>query len=125
MSSVEILQAPRPDVNSTSAEDGATTSWEESYKPLPVIFLVLFGIWAALLALWCVNTWTKRRYQVSQVHAAGEPDAAWALLTPHCAVNFFKSPECWAHNASWSHHVALLSEDTLWGAFAAVSAKGL
>ncbi|GAQ89821.1 hypothetical protein KFL_005660050 [Klebsormidium nitens] len=73
MSSVEILQAPRPDVNSTSAEDGAATSWEESYKPLPVIFLVLFGIWAALLALWCVNTWTKRRYQLSNLQ--------WALTS--------------------------------------------
>eukprot|EP00243_Klebsormidium_subtile_P002692 TRINITY_DN15469_c0_g2_i1.p1 TRINITY_DN15469_c0_g2~~TRINITY_DN15469_c0_g2_i1.p1 ORF type:complete len:488 (+),score=109.98 TRINITY_DN15469_c0_g2_i1:529-1992(+) len=73
MSSVEILQAPRPDVSSTSAEDGAATSWEESYKPLPVIFLVLFGVWATLLALWCVNTWSKRRYQLSNLQ--------WALTS--------------------------------------------
>lgn len=105
MSSVEILQAPRPDVNSTSAEDGAATSWEESYKPLPLIFLVLFGIWAALLALWCVNTWTKRRFQVSEVHAPPEREASRAFPGSHRApICQFRFLYHYSDDMTWSHH---------------------
>jgi hypothetical protein len=81
MSGLDAL-APKADVNSTAAEDGGSTTWEQSYKPLPIIFLLLFGIWAALLICWACNTWTKRRFQVCHhphVHGTNCQLASYSL----------------------------------------------
>jgi hypothetical protein len=45
------------------------SEWEESYRPLPYVFFALLLTWMALVVVWTLNTWTKRRWQVS-IHPA-------------------------------------------------------
>lgn len=54
---VAIEQVQKPLVTSPS-------EWEESYRPLPYLFLGLLITWLGLVFVWTVNTWTKRRWQV-------------------------------------------------------------
>lgn len=43
------------------------SEWEESYRPLPFLFFGLLITWMVLVFLWTLNTWSKRRWQVSSV----------------------------------------------------------
>ncbi len=40
------------------------TEWEESYRPLPYVFMALLLLWTLVLIAWTFNTWSKRRWQV-------------------------------------------------------------
>jgi cbb3-type cytochrome oxidase subunit 3 len=37
--------------------------WEESYTPLPYVFMALLLLWTVCVIVWTFNTWTKRRWQ--------------------------------------------------------------
>ncbi|KAL2652331.1 hypothetical protein R1flu_020459 [Riccia fluitans] len=41
--------------------------WEESYRPLPFLFFGLLVVWVILVGVWTVNTWSKRRWQTSNL----------------------------------------------------------
>lgn len=43
------------------------SEWEESYRPLPYVFFALLLTWMALVVVWTLNTWTKRRWQTSNL----------------------------------------------------------
>ncbi|KAH8954797.1 hypothetical protein BDL97_08G100000 [Sphagnum fallax] len=45
----------------------ARESWEESYKPLPNLSLMLSLVWTLLACIWAINTWSKRRFQRSHL----------------------------------------------------------
>ncbi|KAJ7525471.1 hypothetical protein O6H91_17G052800 [Diphasiastrum complanatum] len=50
-----------------------TNEWEQSYKPLPFLFFGLLILWITLLSIWTFNTWSKRRWQTSNLQ--------WVLTT--------------------------------------------
>ncbi|BFI25728.1 hypothetical protein MPTK2_1g23790 [Marchantia polymorpha subsp. ruderalis] len=41
--------------------------WEESYRPLPFLFFGLLVVWIILVGVWTINTWSKRRWQTSNL----------------------------------------------------------
>eukprot|EP00897_Mesotaenium_endlicherianum_P000510 jgi/Mesen1/1045/ME000122S00038 len=43
----------------------STGVWEDSYRPLPSLFLGLLIIWTTALLMWVWNTWSKRLWQAS------------------------------------------------------------
>lgn len=44
------------------------SEWEESYRPLPYLFFGLLVTWMMLVFLWTLNTWSKRRWQVTHYY---------------------------------------------------------
>ncbi|KAG0581040.1 hypothetical protein KC19_4G219800 [Ceratodon purpureus] len=43
------------------------SEWEESYRPLPYLFFGLLITWTVLVFMWTLNTWSKRRWQTSNL----------------------------------------------------------
>jgi ribose/xylose/arabinose/galactoside ABC-type transport system permease subunit len=44
-----------------------TSDWQEPYKPLPFLYLGLLIVWTVLVAIWTLNTWSKRQWQTSNL----------------------------------------------------------
>ena len=41
--------------------------WQEPYKPLPFLYFGLLIVWTVLVAIWTLNTWSKRQWQTSNL----------------------------------------------------------
>lgn len=45
----------------------SSNDWQESYKPLPFLYFGLLMAWTVLVAIWALNTWSKRQWQTSNL----------------------------------------------------------
>ncbi|MCO5556755.1 hypothetical protein L7F22_010307 [Adiantum nelumboides] len=45
----------------------SSSEWQESYKPLPFLHFGLLIVWMVLVAIWTLNTWSKRHWQTSNL----------------------------------------------------------
>ena len=42
---------------------------DESYRPLPSVYLAFLSIWFVSTCSWAVNTWKNRHFQVISLHS--------------------------------------------------------
>ncbi|KAH7295927.1 hypothetical protein KP509_27G070800 [Ceratopteris richardii] len=50
-----------------SVSTGSDSPWQESYRPLPFLYLGLLIVWTVLVTVWTLNTWSKRHWQTSNL----------------------------------------------------------
>lgn len=61
MDTIAVAKAKNSSPHSIASE------WEHTYHPLPDLFSGLAIVWMLLVFVWTLNTWTKRRWQTSNL----------------------------------------------------------